>query len=34
MADVLGEAFCFTPAHGTESHDEWEDDLTQVKDLR
>jgi len=32
MADVLGEAFCFAPAHGTENHDEWEDD--QMTDLR
>ena len=32
MADVLGEAFCFAPAHGTEKHDEWEDG--QMTDLR
>jgi hypothetical protein len=32
MADVLGEAFCFAPAHGTETHDVWEDE--QMKDLR
>ena len=32
MADVLGEAFSFAPAHGTEPHDEWEDE--QMKDLR
>ena len=32
MSNVPGEAFCFAPAHGTENHDEWEDE--QMKDLR